>query len=51
MKSSKYNNKLINLFIVFALFCFLFIIYRVSYLAFSPTVDGVDLKEFASNDK
>lgn len=49
MKKSITNNKLINLFIVFALFCFLFLIYRVSYLSLSKKVDGVNLKEFADS--
>ncbi len=45
----KEHNKLINLFIVVALFCFGYIIYRVSFLALSPEVDGVNLKEFADS--
>lgn len=49
MKSSKHSNKLINLFIVLALFCFLILAYRVSDLALSKEVDGVNLKEFASS--
>lgn len=49
MKKSKQSNKLINLFIMIALFCFVFIIYRVSFLALSKEVDGVNLKEFASS--
>lgn len=49
MRKRKQSNKLINLFIVLALFCFGYIIYRVSYLALSPEVDGVDLKEFADS--
>lgn len=46
---NKGQNKLINLFIVIALFSFCFIIYRVSFLTISEKVDGVNLKEFASN--
>ena len=49
MRKSKHSNKLINLFIMIALFCFVFIIYRVSFLALSKEVDGVNLKEFASS--
>ncbi|MGM9878838.1 MAG: penicillin-binding transpeptidase domain-containing protein [Bacilli bacterium] len=49
MKKSITNNKMINLFIVFALFCFFILVYRVSYLALSTKVDGVNLKEFASS--
>lgn len=49
MKKSIVNNKLINLFIIFALFCFLILIYRVSYLGLSKKVDGVNLKEFADS--
>lgn len=49
MKKSITNNKMINLFIVFALFCFLILVYRVSYLALSKKVDGVNLKEFADS--
>ena len=49
MKKSITNNKMINLFIVFALFCFLILVYRVSYLALSKKVDGVNLNEFADS--
>lgn len=49
MKKSITNNKMINLFIVFALFCFFILIYRVSYLCLSKKVDGVNLKEFADS--
>lgn len=49
MKKSITNNKMINLFIVFALFCFFILIYRVSYLSLSREVDGVNLKEFADS--
>ncbi len=49
MKRAKQSNKLINLFIVIALFCFLFLSYRVSFLALSKEVDGVNLKEFADS--
>ena len=43
MKKSKISNKLINLFIVIALFCFLYLVYRVAYLGLSKEVDGVNL--------
>ena len=49
MKKSKVSNKLVNIFIMVALFCFLYLVYRVSYLGLSKEVDGVNLKEFASN--
>ena len=49
MKKKGQGNKLINLFILIALFCFAFIIYRVSFLALSKEVDGVNLKEFANS--
>lgn len=49
MKKSIVSNKLINIFIVVALFCFLFLVYRVSYLGLSKEVDGVNLKEFADS--
>ena len=49
MKKSKISNKLINLFIVIALFCFLYLVYRVAYLGLSKEVDGVNLKEFADS--
>ena len=49
MKRSNYNNKLINVFIMIAFFCFAFLIYRTAYLALSKKVDGVNLKEFASS--
>ena len=49
MKRVKYNNRVINIFIVFALFCFAFLIYRVGVLSLSPTVEGRDLKEFAKS--
>ena len=47
--NGRYNNKVINIFIVVALFCFLILVYRVSYLTISDEVDGVNLKEFAAN--
>ena len=49
MKKGKVSNKLINIFIVFALFCFLILVGRVSYLGLSKKVDGVNLKEFADS--
>ena len=49
MKKKGQVNKLINLFILIALFCFAYIIYRVSFLALSKEVDGVNLKEFADS--
>ena len=49
MKKSKYNNKIINIFIVIALFCFLILIYRTAYLSLAKEVDGVNLKEFAQS--
>ena len=45
----KGHNKLINLFIIIALFCFVYIIYRVSVLTLSEKVDGTNLKEFADS--
>lgn len=42
------NNKIINIFIVLSLVLFLVILARVVFLAVSPEVDGVNLKEFAS---
>ena len=49
MNLSKHNNKTINIFIVFALFCFLLILARVGVLTLAKEVDGVNLKEFADN--
>ena len=49
MKKKGTGNKLINLFIVTSLFCFVYIIYRVSFLALSKEVDGTNLKEFADS--
>lgn len=49
MKSSIHSNKIINVFIVFALFCFLIILTRVLFLTLSKKVDGLNLKEFADN--
>ena len=45
----RYNNKIINVFIVFALFCFILLIGRTLYLSLSTEVDGVNLKEFADS--
>lgn len=49
MKKSKYNNKIINLFIAFTFFCFGVLLYRTTYLSLAKEVDGVNLKEFASS--
>lgn len=49
MKKSKYNNKVINFFIAFAFFCFVYLLFRTSFLALSKEVDGVNLKEFANS--
>jgi len=49
MKMSRYNNKIINVFIVLALFCFGLLIFRTCYLSLSTEVDGVNLKEFADS--
>lgn len=49
MKKRTQSNKLINLFIIGVLFCFGYLIYRVSFLALSDKVDGEDLKEFANS--
>lgn len=49
MKRAKYNNKIINIFIVLALFCFLILIYRAGVLSLSKEVEGRNLKEFAKS--
>ena len=49
MKMSRFNNKIINVFIVLALFCFGLLIFRTCYLSLSTEVDGVNLKEFADS--
>ena len=49
MKRDNGNNKLINLFIVIALFSFAIIIARLAFLALSDEIDGVDIKQFAKN--
>ncbi len=49
MKKKGQSNTLINLFILIALFSFVYIVYRVSFIALSKEVDGVDLKEFADS--
>ena len=49
MKRAKYNNRVINIFIVFALFCFAILIYRVGVLSLSSEVEGRNLKEFADS--
>ncbi len=46
---SKNNKKLINVFIAVAFFCFVGIIYRLSFLVTASKVDGVNIKEFANN--
>lgn len=46
-KSNK--NKMINIFICIALFCFAILTYRLSVLALKEEIDGVNLKEFADN--
>ena len=48
MKKSN-TNKLINLFLIIALFCFVLIIIRVSYLGLAKEVDGTNLKSFADS--
>ena len=48
MKKSK-NNRMINIFIVVALFCFATLIYRLSFLALSTNIDNINIKEFAEN--
>ena len=45
----RYNNKVINVFIVLALFCFVILVYRTCYLALATSVDGVNLKGFAAS--
>lgn len=45
----RYNNKIINIFIVLALFCFGILMYRTGYLSLAEEVDGVNLKEFAAS--
>lgn len=49
MKKKGQSNTLINLFIVVLLFSFAYILYRVSFVALSKEVDGVNLKEFADS--
>ena len=46
---SKNNKKLINIFIIFTFFCFCLIIYRLSFLTTTNKIDGIDIKEFASD--
>jgi len=41
------DKKRINLFLLFAFFCFAYFIYRLSFLVLASEVDGVNLKEFA----
>ena len=49
MKRAKYNSRIINVFIVLALFCFALLIYRIGILSLSPKVEGRDLKKFAES--
>lgn len=50
MNKKSLNNIVIKKWvIVVALFCFVIIIARTIYIAVSPTVDGIDLKQFANN--
>jgi len=49
MKKSTSKISFINIFVIVALFCFVFILGRVCFLALSDEVDGVNLKQFASN--
>ncbi len=51
MKNRKARNdiKLNKFLIVFAFFCFALIVARTSYLAISPSIDGIDIKQFAKN--
>ena len=44
-----YNNKIINIFIVFALFCFALLIFRTGKLTLSDKVEGRNLKDFAKS--
>ncbi len=47
--NKKSNAKYQNLFIIITLFCFAVLIYRAGHLTLSNKIDGIDLKEFASN--
>ncbi len=47
--NKKSNAKYQNLFIIITLFCFAVLIYRAGRLTLSNKIDGIDLKEFASN--
>lgn len=49
MNKSRNNIKFSNLFIVLAFFCFVFIIYRVSFLATATEIDNRNIKEFATD--
>lgn len=44
-----YNNKIINIFIVFTLFCIVVLIARTGKLSLSNEVEGRNLKEFAKS--
>ena len=48
MKSKNYKSTS-KIFIVFTLFCFAVIVIRTSYLALSTKIDGINIKEFASD--
>ena len=48
MKKSK-SNIVVNFFMVLALFCFGLLIYRFCFLSMSPIIDGINLKDFASD--
>ena len=48
MKSKNYKSTS-KIFIVFTLFCFAVIVVRTSYLALSTKIDGINIKEFASD--
>ena len=49
MKKSNKKYRLVNFFILIALFCFVILIGRLSFLALSPEIDGINIKEFADN--
>lgn len=44
---SKNNKTLVNIFIAFTFFCFCLIVYRLSFLATTNKIDGINIKEFA----
>ena len=51
MKEKNNNIKFNFLYFVLTLFCFGIILYRTSYLATATTIDGINIKEFASERK